>query len=126
MPQSGTLNPPKTLLQISWLCFTTGHILCCEENKKKISPLRQKLIILVCGYLKFFAFQCQEHKKLLNFFFASVFSNCAFLGLTAVPRKQWYINQPSERGEIINFEHVLSAPQLSFSPSCTVLMTNQK
>ena len=46
-----------------------------------IIPSRKKLIILVCGYLKFFAFQCKDHKKLLNFFFASVFSNCAFLGL---------------------------------------------
>ena len=46
-----------------------------------IIPSRKKLIILVCGSLKFFAFQCQDHKKLFNFFFASVFSNCAFLGL---------------------------------------------
>ena len=46
-----------------------------------IIPSRKKLIILVCGSLKFFAFQCQDHKKLFNFFFASVFSNCPFLGL---------------------------------------------
>ena len=69
MPQSGTLNPPKTLLQISWLCFTTGHILCCEENKKKmISPSRQKLMS-----------RTQETFKL--FLSISVFSNCSFLGL---------------------------------------------
>ena len=59
--------------------------LLLRGQKNMIIPSRKKLIISVCGYLKFFAFQCQlDHKKLLNFFFASVFSNCAFR-LTAVP-----------------------------------------
>ena len=67
MPQSGTLNPPKTLLQISWLCFTTGHILCCEENKKTDKSFEAKINV--------------KNTRHLNFFFASVFSNCPFLGL---------------------------------------------
>ena len=50
-------------------------------------------------YLKFFAFQHQEHKKLLNFFFPFVFSNCAFLTLP------WLDYKPTlgKSGEIIHF-----------------------
>ena len=76
---------------------------------------------IILKLLEFFCLPRQEHKKILNVFCPPVFSLLCIFNLTM--RNYDIINQPSERGEIINFVHVqyyLSACQLS--PAYTVLM----
>ena len=76
MPQSGTLNPPKTLLQISWLCFTKGHILCCEEDKKNDNTFEEKINNISLWLLEIFCLPMSRSKETFKLFFASAFSNC--------------------------------------------------
>ena len=53
-----------------------------KKTKKTINFFEAKINNkLFCSYLIFFCLPCQQHKKLLNFFFLSVFSDCAFLTL---------------------------------------------
>ena len=53
-----------------------------KKTKKMINFFEAKINNkLFCSYLIFFCLPCQQHKKLLNFFFLSVFSDCAFLTL---------------------------------------------
>ena len=80
---SGTLNPLKTLLQIIILVVSQLDMLSAvKKTKKTINFFEAKINNkLFCSYLIFFCLPCQQHKKLLNFSFLSVFSDCAFLTL---------------------------------------------
>ena len=76
---SGTLNPLKTLLQISWLFHNWTCSLLWRKQRKRLTSSRQKLIINYYVVTWFFLPSMSTTQETFKFFLSvCVFSLCIF------------------------------------------------